>query len=294
MRSHPERSRRDTYLSIAAVAMAAAYLLGASANVTWYTRGWISFLGNSLLAADWVLQVCGFLLLVVGFAVIAFAFLSGNDVRDTGLRRGALVVAGGYGVIFIGGALSLFYYSRSPHPGWSQSSTTVQVVAYLAALAGALLAASAFDRPQTLTGVIASARNRRLGWASVAFGIEFALLLLSRLVTDSPGWTWDTAYIPAVIAAVVVAVGFFGAARAYRPASHGALARREGIFAVAATLFLLFRVLELTYIRDLASWLSRLESIFFVVAALCATFGFAVSRRSLLGRDSPSATSGVR
>jgi len=46
--------------------------------------------------------------------------------------------------------------------------------------------------------------------------------------------------------------------------------------------------------RDLASWLSRLESIFFVVAALCATVGFVVSRRSLLGRDSPSATSGVR
>lgn len=272
--------------------MAVAYLLGMSANLTWFARGWISFLGSALLAADWLLQVCGFLLLAVGFAVIAFSLFGMRDAREPRLRRGALIIAGGYGVILVGGALSLLYYYRSPDPAWLQSSMILQVAAHLPALVAALLVASAFGRPRAAPGMHAAARNRRLGWASIAFGVEFALLLLSRLVADSSVWARDAAYIAALAAAVVAAAGFFGAARAYRLASPSSLSRREGVFAIAATLFLLYRVLELTYLRDLASWLWRLESVALAVAALCAAIGFAVSRRSLLGRDCPRLVTG--
>ena len=142
----------------------------------------------------------------------------------------------------------------------------------------------------------AAARNRRLGWASVGFGIEFALLLLSGLVPGSPIWAtldrWDAAYLAAVAASVVAAVGFFSAARAYRLPSPSALPRREGVLAIAAMLFLLYRLLNLAYLMDAASWLWRLEEVALAVAALLAAIGFIVSRRSLLGRDSPSLTAG--
>jgi hypothetical protein len=38
-------------------------------------------------------------------------------------------------------------------------------------------------------------------------------------------------------------------------------------------------------LRDLASWFWRLGGVALALAALCAAIGFAVSRRSLLGRE---------
>jgi hypothetical protein len=103
---------------------------------------------------------------------------------------------------------------------------------------------------------------------------------------------WEVAYLAALAAAVVAAIGFFGAARAYRLPSPSPLLRREGVLAIAAMLFFLYQVLELTYLRDRASWLWQLESVALAVAALCVAIGFAVSRRSLLGRDRPSLIAG--
>ena len=292
MRSNAARSNRDTYLGAAAATMAVAYPLGVAADITFLASGRISFLGSALSEAGWLLQVCGRTLLVAGFAVIAVAFFGGGEARGPRLRLGALVLAGGYGVVFVGEALSIFSY----YPANFQSSAAIQVAAYLSASAAFLLVATGFGRPRAIPSRETAVRNRRLGWASIAFGVEFALLLLSRHVPGSPIpatlGRWEVAYLAALAAAVVAAIGFFGAARAYRLPSPSPLLRREGVLAIAAMLFFLYQVLELTYLRDRASWLWQLESVALAVAALCVAIGFAVSRRSLLGRDRPSLIAG--
>jgi hypothetical protein len=287
MRFDAARPSRDTYLGAAAATLAVAYLLGVAADVSNLAFDRISFLGSALSEAGWLLQVCGRALLVAGFAVMAVAFIGKGDVRVPRLRLGALVLASGYAVILVGGVLSLFSY----HPANFQSSMVIQVAAYLPASAAFLLVATAFGRLRAVPGTETAARNRRLGWASIGFGVEFALLLLSRLVPGSSLSAtfdrWDAAYVAALAAAVVAAVGVFGAAHAYRLPSPSSLAHREGVLAIAATLFLLYRVLGLTNLMEIGTWLWRLEAVAFAVAALCAVIGFALSRRSLLGRDRP-------
>ena len=347
------RAGRDTYLGIAAATMATAQLLGVAANISFYARDQFAFLGSALAEADWLLQVCGSrVLLVVGFAVIAVGFLGGGDARGPRLRRGALVLAGGFGLMMVGAVLDHFLVSGPFVPEGLHSSTVMLVVAYLSALVAAVLVATAFGGPWSASAMEAAARNRHLGWASVAFGIGYILLLLSGFVTvpvSEDNVTVDVAdavslaAIAAIAAAVVAAVGFFGAARFYlRPSSSSLsgdeapapgrdryardkdtrsansratnatedaascraahprdrgsilrqapspLRRREGVLAIAAMLFLLYRALDLVDLRYRASWLWRLELVALVVAALCAAVGFLVSRRSFLGRDDPS------
>ena len=250
------RERRDTYFGMAAILMAVGYLLSVSAIITLLVRNGIDSAGGALVLAGQVLQVSGVALLALGFAVIAAALFSGVDARDSWLRRGALFLAGGYGLGLVSGVLSLLYVYRSPDAPL-QAGTILQVAEYLPLAIAALLIASAFARPRHTRETYAPARNQCLGWAGIAFGIEFALTL-SRFIADSPGWSWIAAELAAVVAMGVAAAGFFGAARALRLASPGALPRRDAALAVAATLFLLYRVLELTHVgipAFAASWL---------------------------------------
>jgi hypothetical protein len=300
MRSEAVRSRRDTYLGIAAATMAVAHLFAVAADIHFIALDRIVFSGSALSEVSWLLQVCGWAALpVVGFAVMAIALIGRRDAREPRLRCGALALAGGYGLMMVGWVLFLLFHYRDPDPlvrGQFTSGIVIQVVAYLAALVAAMLVATASGELRSASAVKAAARNQRLGWAGIGFGVEFTLLLLSGFVTAPvvlDGWNVDFAdgasfaTIAALAAAVVAAVGFFGAARAYRLPSPDPMLRREGVLAIAATLYLLYRALDLIGLMDLGSWLWKLESIALALAALCAAAGFVVSRRSLLDRDDP-------
>jgi hypothetical protein len=288
MQSEAARSRRDAYFGIAAISMAIGYLLSASANITVAARSQFDFLGSALLEASWPLRVCALLLLAFGLAVMAVAFLGEVGTRDSKLRRGALIIAGGYGLTLVGGALFLVYRYRAPDSVPLQGRAILQLAAYLPALVAALLAASAFAGPRSIPGMQAVARNRLLGWASIGFGLQFALLLFSHLATNSLGWTWASADLAALAAAGVAAAGFFSAGRAYRLPSPGLRSRREGLLVMAAILFLLYRVLDLTHVGTVATRLWQLDSIVLAVAALLVVVGLAVSYRSLVNPDRPS------
>lgn len=307
MRSAATRSRRDTYLGVASAVMAVGYLLGLAADLTYLILDRITFLGSTLLEAGWLLEVGGPALRGVGFAFIAAAFLGAVDARRTRFRCGALLLAGGYGLMVVYGVLvTLHPYHTpdlSPFEGFL-SGMVLQVVASLSALVAALLVASAFRKPGDTLTAEAATRNRRLGWASAGFGLELTLLLLSGLVTIPKVIPTNTGSIivdltqesftaiAAIAAAAIAAAGFFGAARAYRLASSDPLPRREGALAVAATLYLVYRVVDLADLRDVASWPWRLEVVAFAVAALCAVVGFVVSRRSFLTHDHPLLNAG--
>jgi hypothetical protein len=280
------RERRDTYLGMAAILMTVGYLLSVSAMITVSVRNGIDSAGGALVLAGEILLVCGVALLALGFAVIAAAFFSSVDARDTRLRRGTLILAGGYALGLVSGVLSLLSVYRSPDVPL-QAGTILYVAAYLPLTVAALLVASAFAGPRHIRETYASARNRRLGWAGIAFGVDFALTL-SRFVASSPGWTWIAAQLAAVVAMGVAAAGFFRAARGLRLGSPGALPRRDGALAVAATLFLLYRVLELSHVgipAMAASWLWGLDSVALTLAALLAAAGMVGSRKARASRD---------
>lgn len=188
MRSADARSRCDSYLGVAGIIMAVAYLFGVAAGITYAALGRVAFLGSGLLETGWGLQVCGPALLVAAFAGMAVALFNGGDVRRPRLRRSLLVLAVGYGIMLVGSVLIVLPYHRGPEPsvgGRLAGSTIMQTAAYLAAAVGALLAASALAGPRVLGPEDAAFRNRRLGWASVAIGVEFALLFSSTLAEPS-------------------------------------------------------------------------------------------------------------
>ncbi|MBN1629784.1 MAG: hypothetical protein JW990_08470 [Thermoleophilia bacterium] len=293
VRSATARSRRDAYLGVACAVMAVGYLLGLAADLTYPLLGRpITFSGSTLLGAGWLFLVCGPVLRGVGFAFIAAAFLGRVDARRARFRCGALLLAGGYGLMIVYVVLVTLYYYRNPDlpqlDGFLMGMV-MQVVAFLSASVGALLVASAFRGPVDSPAMEAAARNRRLGCASVAFGLMPALLLLADLVTiptvsgnvtvDAAGGE-SLAGLAAIAAAIVAAVGFFGAARAHRLFLPDALPRREGVLAIAATLYLAYQAVDLADLRDFASWPSRLAVVAFAGAVLCAVIGFVVSRRS--------------
>ena len=318
MRSDAGQSSRDLCLGVAAAVLVVSQLLGLSGTLTFFAIDWSGFfLADPLVAGSYVLGVCSLLLQVSGFAAIGVALFDRREARGPRLRLGALVLAGGYGSILVSRAITLFLGYRSTNdsllhlPAWLQASMILQCAAYLPALVAALLVARAFGRPRTLPGMEAAARNRWLGRASIGFGVEFALLLLSRHL----GWPiWDmqnlvdtgsAAYALAVAAAVVAAIGFFGAANAYRLPLPRALPRREGFLATAAGLMVLHQVLYLIYLAPFragypsepllevaSSRLEELQVVAVVVAALCAVLGFLLSRRSLLGRGQPASITG--
>lgn len=68
-----------------------------------------------------------------------------------------------------------------------------------------------------------------------------------------PSWTWSAAYLVALVAALVAAV------------------------------FLLYRVLELAHIRDVASWLWQIGLVAFTLAAASVAAGLLVSLRPPAG-----------
>ncbi|MBN1320508.1 MAG: hypothetical protein JXA87_06680 [Thermoleophilia bacterium] len=298
MRSDRTRSRRDTHLGVASAIMAAGYLLGLAADITYLALDRIIFLGSILFAGGWLFEVGGPVLRGIGFAFIAAAFLGTIEARRARFRCGGLLLAGGYGLMVAYVVLVTLSPYRSPdlYPleGFL-SGMIMQVVAYLSALVAALLVASVFRKPADVSTTEDAARNRRLGWASVGFGLELTLLLLSGLVSVPfvvDGGTVDLAGMPAtaivaIAAAAIAAAGFFGAARGYRFRVSDPVPRREGVLAVAATLYLVYRGLDLVDLRDVASWLWRLELAAFAVAAFCAATGFIISRRSFLISQNP-------
>ena len=299
MRSDGARSRRDTYLGVASALMAAGYLLGLAADITYLVLDRIIFIGSTLFGGGWLFEMGGPALRGVGFAFIATALVGGVDARRIRLRCGALLLAGGYGLMVAYGVLVTLAPYRSQDLSLFDrflGGMVMQAAAYLSALIAALLVASAFRRPAGLPAAEAAVRNRRLGWASVCFGLELTLLLLSEVVTVPfvvDGDTVDfsvgmpTTAIAAIAAAAIAAAGFFGAARGYRLNVSDPLPRREGVLAVAATLYLVYRALDLANLGNVASWTWQLEIVAFAVAAFCAAIGLVVSRRSFLTREDP-------
>jgi len=294
------RSARDTFLGAAAATLAVAYLLAAAANIETYVdnlaREPAGLFDNAYYAASLWVTVSLYLLLVAAFVVIAVAFFSGGAARGPRLGCGALILAGGFGLMMPAAVLACFFFSDPFVPEGLLSAMIMRVVAGLSALIAALLVATTFGRPRFASALGAMARNRRLGWASIGVGVAFVLLLLSGFITvpvGEDGWSVDLAdavslaAIAAIAAALVATIGFFGAARSYLVPASRTMARREGVLAIAATLFLLYRLLDLIDLRHQASWLWRSESVALTVAALCVAAGFVVSRRSFSGHNDP-------
>ena len=290
---------RDAYLAAAAGVTAVAFFLGLIAHLGNLVLDRITFLGSALMGASWLFTVGGLVLHGVGFAWIAAAFLGKGDIRRIRLGRGALFLAGGYGLLAVSGLLMHVSQHRLldlPLPDGFVIGVAMEVVAYLAALVAALLVVSAFQKPGDAMTIEAAARNRRLGWASVAFGVQFVLLILSDVVTAPI--IFDNGFVDlvggeslvdlaAIAAAVVAAVGFFGAERGYRLGSSDPLPRREGMLATAAALYLVYRAVDLANLRGFASWPWRLAVVAFAVAALFAVVGFVASRRSFVDVEDP-------
>jgi hypothetical protein len=289
------------FLGIAAIVFAARYLL-VTLNVA-ASLSWSHFFAVPRFAAMNVLLLVGSLVRVAGFVLVAVVFLADSSARARRVSFGAWVIAGGYFAIFAALALSTvssFSDPELPLPGRISGQLVMRSLAPLAAAVAFVLVASAFaPKNRVATSEEASVRNQRLGWASIGFGVGFGLSVLSDLVA---GFEWSdfTADALLLVAAVVAATGFFKAARADQYPGTGPLARREGFLAIAAVALALSgalailreMILPLGFTLSYADWRSAalgwanvLGSLCLMVAGLCAARGFALSRRSLLGRD---------
>jgi hypothetical protein len=289
------QQRRAACLGLAAGWMAFGYLLSAAGNISVSAGGRFDF-GSTLVAAAWALQLCGVLLLASGFAVAATAFSRGAKDRDSRLGQGALTISGGYGLAFLGRVLSLLYllYYQSPADQVQvQASTILLMAAYLPATAAASLAGRAFSGSRRMPGRGTATRDRRLGWASIGFAVYFAVVF-AHFVIISPGWTWTAAEFVALAAMGVAAAGFLAGARGGRRSSADPVADRDRILSVAAMLFLLYQLLNLTHAGSAASWLWRLASVALFIAAVFAAAGLMASRRALLRRGQPFSVAGDR
>ena len=271
--------RRDGFFGIAAVFMALGYLLSA-----WSTASIIAGngfgSGSGLVDAGTIILILSVLVQGAAFAVFAAAFLGAPKVRDARLRRGAFVLAGAYGLGILNALLYAAYSLSSPEVGLPQTLTILMWVADLPALVAVSLAASAFAPAGDKPGATATDRNRRLGWAGAAMGVQFALYL-PRYLGGAPGWTWGATYLAAFAAVVIATAGFFAAARAHRLGLPEAQARRDSALAVAAIMYLVYRTLELTHVAISVFWLYGLASGALTLAALSAVAGLIASRRTV-------------
>jgi hypothetical protein len=297
----PLGSQRDKSLGIAAFVFSARYLL-VTLNVA-SSLSWSYSFANPRLTAASLLMLLGGLLRAAGFVLVAIGFLAGGSARAKRIKSGAWVIACGYLGVFAAASLSTVRALSDPEfplPGWTSGRLVMQSLSSLAVTVAFVLVASAFapkDRGETIRE--AHARNQRLGWASVGLGVGFGLLVASDLLAD-----FEMSALAAdallLVAAVVAARGFFVAAGADQYPAIGPLARREGFLAIAAIALALSGalavlreiILPLGLTLSYADWRSAalgwtnvLGSLCLMVAGLSAARGFALSRRSLLGRD---------
>jgi hypothetical protein len=233
-----------------------------------------------LVDSGTIVLIVGVVAQAVAFALFAAAFLGASKVRDAQLRRGAFVLAGAYGLGTLNALLYAAFSLSSPEVGLPQTLTILMWVADLPALVAALLAASALAPAGDRPSATATDHNGRLGWAGAAMGVQFALYL-PRHFGGAPGWTWGAAYLAAFAAVVIATAGFFAAARAHRLGLPKAHARRDSALAVAAIMYLVYRILELTHVATSATWLYGLASGALTLAALSAVAGLIAWRRTV-------------
>ena len=313
VQEHP-RSRRDTYLGTAAIAVSVYSALDFGRLVALNRHvGPLLSLGGAAI----ILILLGALIKAFGFAWAGAGFLGYGSARASRFRRAGYILAGGCGLVFLGDALAYLispYYYGYPFGGW-ELALGVAVTAYhgLAAVA-ALLVARSFGRARRW-----HSRNAMLGWAAVVLGGGSALLLFWDIGSLKFGLSniglWEPVYqthtleagwsVSWLVALAVAAVGFFSASRVSRSLPDNRPTRRAGFLMVAAVALVVASALGMAQFlimlrynwdsvaipeaRDLSRFafclLGVLENGALLVGSLLAFFGFAAERKLALPNE---------
>jgi hypothetical protein len=189
MTSPTWKTQRDRLLGIAALLLAARYLLftmGVASSIRSYN------FGSLRLAATTVLVLLGDCVRVAGFIFVALCFLGASDDRARKPRSGTWVIAGGFFAIFASSAIAVGYdlsRPQSPLSGSLAGRSIVQVLATLGLGTACALAAFAFGS-ETRAGRRRrpSGRDRGLGVASIGFAVAFALSVIADLLGRPEGY----------------------------------------------------------------------------------------------------------
>jgi hypothetical protein len=299
-----KRRRRDLWLAAAAFALAAQAALSLAWFVALFDPEEISIGEVGSLAGLAILE----LLSVVGFVHLGLALRGTGSSRARLWKRGAVILAVGWGVRLVGGIVGLGFWSA--HDGLAGSAVVLSgqvlgVTWMIWRVAAVVLLTSLFSR--TSRGMNDGQRNQRLGWLSVGLAVVYGLsLLLSDVLYGGREPSGLGAGILLVVAAVIAARSFFGKVRAYLEGSTPLLARSEMLLAIAAAAMLLSYAVSaiwsspFRFLADNAGdggpnaelYVEGVRGIVGLVAPLCAFIGFWISARSL--RPPASSSTGHR
>ena len=298
------RRKRDLWLAAAACALA----VEAALSLVWF----VVMFGPEGISPGEVGGLVGLIVLellsVVGFVHLGLALRGTGSSRARLWKRGAVILAVGWGARLVGGIVGLGFWTADDGLAGSAVVLSGQVLGLIWMIwrvAAVVLLASLFSRISR--GMNAGQRNQRLGWLGVGLAVVYGLsLLLSDVLYGGREPSGLAAGILLVVAAVIVARAFLGKIRAYQEGSTPLLARSEMLLAIAAAAMLLsyavsaIRSSPFRFLADNAGeggpsaelYVEEVRGIVALAAPLCAFIGFWISARSL--RPPATSPTGLR
>ena len=240
---------RNRLLGFAALALGGKFALDAIGQAFQVATVLDDTYPGGIVAAE-SLDVLQFLVLLLASFFAAQAFLFPPEKGNGGLRGAALLAGAGYGFGLLSDAFTIQGAFSEPHSHAFRSAAVLGAALSATVLAAALAAAGGFSQTERHN------RDRRLGWAGIAFMAANLLALAEGVVrseylsgqgdlgTLTAGLNLGHAsFAIAATAGAIAAFAFFDAARGDGPAGDS-LARRDLLLAAAAGVYGIFALLD--------------------------------------------------
>ncbi|MGA8745231.1 MAG: hypothetical protein WB507_05155 [Solirubrobacterales bacterium] len=299
------RHSRDIRLGAAAAILAGSVAVLAAADLLYF----VDLLEGNLPLGFRIASGCRVifdLILIPVFALGSVAFLSRPERRARRLGFGAILAASGAIVGLIGAGLAAGVTIAHHYPSTSSAGLCFEAAGSFCTVLAALAAFSGFSKAAG-TAANALGRDSRLVWAAVGLAGAYGFVTISqvfflRYYSEHGASASLTTGIDIAIAGsalaigagAIGAVGFHGSDRRQRQGIADWVSPRDGVLGVAMTAFAMASLLmglgtfwqtstggqngfDSTQIA--LGWLSGASLIGNAVASVCASDGFARSRR---------------